>query len=160
MALLLFSAKLNKNSISYCRSPILSLYQRYFATDIQQNENQSKYPPILDLSKKAVEEREKIAWHEEVKRLDTIEEKLIKVNMPYYYGLRTTPLQNDEYHYNCLPYFQHWTRTQYESGLPNSWFKQSTEEITGLVNAVKDEIIEAIRFHSTGIRYIHYLIKY
>lgn len=105
-----------------------------------------EYPPILDLSKGAIAEREKLKWHNEVKKLNTIEEKILKMNMPYYYGLRTIPLQNDEYHYNCLPYFQHWTRTQYEDGIPETWFNQSAEDVDRLVAAVREQIIEAIAF--------------
>lgn len=151
MALSLFSTKLNKRLALRLR-PGISLLRRYCAAQnavVQStlNTNKVEYPPILDQSKAAVAERSKLAWHEQVKNCLTIEEKLIKVNMPAYWGLRTTPLVNDEYHYNCFPYFQHWTRTQYETGLPGNWFKRSAEEIDGLVNNIREQIIETISFH-------------
>lgn len=112
-----------------------------------------EYPPILDLSEKAKKERKKIAWHKEVEKVQTIEEKLLKVNVPYYYGLRTTPLK-DQYVYNCLPYMQHWTRTQIEKELPGDWYPQSAEEVDALVSTIREEFIEAILFQYQGYRYI------
>lgn len=149
MALSLFNTRFNLN-VARRLHPSLTSLRRYSAA--QNTKHEVEYPPILDLGKKACAEREKLAWHEQVKKLNTIEEKLLKVNMPAYYGLRTTPLVNDEYHYNCFPYFQHWTRTQYETGIPANWCKQSSEQIDGLVNTIRDQIIEAISFQFHGCR--------
>lgn len=156
MALSFVGKKLNKNLITRL-NPRVGSFKQHYATQnaIEKklsNAEKVEYPPILDPSKKARIEREKIAWHEAVKNVKTVEEKLIKVNMPAYWGLRTTPLENDEYHYNCFPYFQHWTRTQYEDGLPNSWFKHSNEQIDNLVNKIREQIIEAIAFQYHGYR--------
>lgn len=154
MALSLFSIKLNRNLASRL-NPGISVLRRYCAAQsaIQKtDEERVEYPPILESSRKAIAERSKLAWHAEVKKINTIEEKLIKVNIPAYWGLRTTPLVNDEYCYNSLPYFQHWTRTQYESGLPNGWFKRPAEEIDGLVNKIREQVIEAISFQYHGFR--------
>lgn len=156
MALSFVGKKLDKNFITRLHSRVASLH-RYYSTQnaIETKPNNAEkveYPPILDRSRKAAQEREKIAWHEAVKNVKTVEEKLIKVNMPAYWGLRTTPLENDEYHYNCFPHFQHWTRTQYEDGLPNNWFKRSAEEIDALVNHIREQIIEAVSFQYRGFR--------
>ena len=156
MALSFFGKKLDKNLITRLNSRVVYLKQ-YYATQNAIEKSPStaekvQYPPILDRSKKAAVERAKIKWHEEVKNVTTVEGKLIKVNMPAYWGLRTTPLENDEYHYNCFPHFQHWTRTQYEEGLPKHWFKRSTEEIDGLVNKIREQIIEAVSFQYQGLR--------
>lgn len=45
-------------------------------------ESKAKYPPILDLSRLAKYERKRVEWENDVKKLKTVEEKLIKVNMP------------------------------------------------------------------------------
>lgn len=156
MAFSIFARKFDKNFVRRLKFSS----SRYSSTQIvasEQTENveQSEtveYPPILDLSKKAEQERSKFAWHEEVKNVTTTEGKLLKVNMPYYYGLRTTPLENDEYHYNCLPFMQHWTRTQIEYGLPSSWYQQPIEEIDSLVDNIRDEFSEAIAFQYNGYR--------
>lgn len=164
MALSLFSKNFNRNLVNRPNSGI-TLFKRYCAAQnaflkTTEYDEKVEYPPIIDQSKEAVKQREKMAWHEQVKKLNTIEEKLIKVNMPAYWGLRTTPLENDEYHYNCLPYFQHWTRTQYENGLPSGWFKRSAGEIDGLVDSVREQIIEAISFQYRGYRYFIALVHF
>lgn len=156
MALSFFGKKIDRNLFTRLNSRVTA-FQRYYATQNAVEKNPTiaekvEYPPILDRSRKAEKDREKIAWHEAVKNVKTVEEKLIKVNMPAYWGLRTTPLENDEYHYNCFPHFQHWTRTQYEEGLPNNWFKRSAEEIDGLVNKIREQIIEAVSFQYNGFR--------
>lgn len=154
MALSFVGKKLDKNLITRLNSRVI-LLKKYYATENAVEkipEEKVSYPPIVDRSKKAVIERVKISWHEAVKNVKTIEEKLIKVNIPAYWGLRTTPLENDEYHYNCFPHFQHWTRTQYEDGLPSGWFKRSTEEVDGLVNKIREQIIEAVSFQYHGYR--------
>lgn len=156
MALSFVGKKLDKNLITRLNSRV-TLFKKHYATEnaVEKSpilKEKVSYPPILERTKKAQKEREKIAWHEAVKNVKTIEEKLIKVNIPAYWGLRTTPLENDEYHYNCFPYFQHWTRTHYEDGLPNGWFKRSTEEVDGLVNKIRDQIIEAVTFQYHGYR--------
>lgn len=155
MALSIFARKFDKNilrkvkssSFRYCSS----------AAYINASENvpevspKVEYPPIEDLSTKAKKERIKAAWHKEVENVQTIEEKLLKINVPYYYGLRTIPL-NDKYVYNCLPYMQHWTRTQIEKDLPGDWYSQSAEDVDALVNNIREEFIEAILFQYQGYR--------
>lgn len=151
MAFPIVRTKLNKN-LAIRLSPVISALRRYCVAQNAVAKSKVEYPPIVDNSKKMVAEREKLAWHEKVKNCPTIEEKLIKVNMPAYWGLRTTPLVNDEYHYNCFPYFQHWTRTQYEYGLPADWFKSSGDVIDDLVKNIRDQVMEAISFQYKGFR--------
>lgn len=151
MAFPIVRTQLNK-SLAIRLSPGISAFRRYCVAQNAVAKSRVEYPPIVDNSKKVVAEREKLAWHEKVKNCPTIEEKLIKVNMPAYWGLRTTPLINDEYHYNCFPYFQHWTRTQYEYGLPTGWFKSSTDVIDDLVKNIRDQVMEAISFQYKGFR--------
>lgn len=114
------------------------------------------YPEILDLSVKECRKREKIAWHEEVKKLNTIEEKLIKVNMPKYYGWQMMMLTDQDFPYNTLPYVQHYTRTQFETGLPAEWCKYSAEQLDAIVISIKDQIEEAILFHKQGYRQVQF----
>lgn len=157
MALLIFARKFDKNLIRKVKGSSFRYCSSTASTSAGENVPETlpkvEYPPILDLSKKAEKEREKMAWHQEVAKVQTIEEKLLKVNVPYYYGLRTIPL-NDQYVYNCLPYMQHWTRTQIEKELPGDWYPQSAEEVDALVNNIREEFIEAILFQYEGYRYI------
>lgn len=61
-------------------------------------------------------------------------------------------MTDQRFAYNTLPYVQHYTRTQFEHGLPNEWNKHTTEELDSIVNGVKDQIEETIAFHHTGYR--------
>lgn len=108
--------------------------------------DEAEYPEILDLSSEARKIRKRVEWHEAVKKAKTIEEKLIKVNMPKYYGFQMMMMTEERFPYDCLPYIQHYTRTQYESGLPSGWCKRSAEEIDSLVNEIKGHIEESVQF--------------
>lgn len=111
-----------------------------------------EYPEILDLNRDAVRVRKRLAWHEEVKEVKTIEEKLIKVNMPKYYGFQMMVMKEELLPYNCLPYIQHWTRTQYQNEIPKSWNKLSDEEVDKLVDLIKDRIEESLHFQYAECR--------
>lgn len=161
MSLLIFGARINKKHLIKLNANILSICGRYRSTEaaaIQNDEIKSSasedvsYPKILDLSPRACKEREQIAWHEEVKKLNTIEEKLIKVNIPKYYGWQMMHLTDKHFAYNTLPYVQHYTRTQFEDGLPKEWTKHSPEQLDAIVEGIKEHIEDVILFHHQEYR--------
>lgn len=161
MSLLIFCSKLNKNlfiNVSRHASHISKRWQSAessVATSqaiLSEHIEKAKYPEIFDITKKAEQTRKKIAWHEDVKNVKTIEEKLIKVNMPKYYGYQMMMMTEERLPYNCLPYVQHWTRTQYENGIPSSWNKQSSADNDFFVNEIKNLIEESLRFQHTECR--------
>lgn len=161
MSLSMLCSRLNKKHLIKLNANVLALLGRYQSTDAAVSENEEKkvtvakravYPEILDLSRNASREREQIAWHEEVKKCRSIEEKLIKVNMPKYYGWKMMMLNDHSFPYNSLPYIQHYTRTQFEDGLPTEWNKHTTEELDAIVNGIRDQIEDAILFHYQGYR--------
>ncbi|XP_076258668.1 mitochondrial ribosomal protein S30 [Rhynchophorus ferrugineus] len=84
-----------------------------FSTVTQENEEYTtpQYPPILDLSFEKRLERKKEVMHEEIKKVKTVEEKQIKLNMPRYYGFKTYVLLEEMIPYNDLHFVQHITRT-------------------------------------------------
>lgn len=102
------------------------------------------YPPIDAVTPTRKRELKRLKVYEDVRKLNTIEEKIIKINMPKYYGYEMMMLGDDRYVYNCLPYIQHWTRTLYEDGVPNDWCKRSAEEIDRHVKMLIDPIEESI----------------
>lgn len=73
-----------------------------------------QYPEILDLSLRSRKKRDVEAWHETIRKLPTVEEKAIKINMPRYYGYRVFSLSEKDLPYNCLSVMQHFTRTVFE----------------------------------------------
>lgn len=159
-------SRMNKKHLIKLNANVLALFGRYQSTEAVISENDEKnvtvakranYPEIVDLSKTASREREQLAWHEEVKNCHTIEEKLIKVNMPKYYGWKMMMLNDKKFPYNSMPFIQHYTRTQFEDGLPKEWNKHSTEELDELVNGIKDQIEDAVLFHYQGYRRVHWV---
>lgn len=46
----------------------------------------AEYPPIVDPSYYKSKARETLKWHEKIKKITTIEEKQIELNLKKYYG--------------------------------------------------------------------------
>lgn len=161
MSLSMLCTRINKKHFIKLNTNVLTIFGRNHSTDTSINKNDEiklnaservTYPEILDLSAKARRKRERIAWHEEVKKLNTIEEKLIKVNMPKYYGWKMIMLNDKQFPYTSLPRIQHYTRTQFEEGLPKEWNKHTIEELDTIVNSVKEQIEETILYENFGYR--------
>lgn len=161
MSLAILWTRINKNQLIKLKTNVLGLCGRHRSTEATITESDDgkstatervTYPPILDMSAKARRIRRKIAWHEEVKNLNTIEEKLIKVNMPRYYGWQMMMMTDKDFPYNALPYVQHYTRTQFEDGLPTEWSKHSPEQLDAIVNGIRDQIEDAVLWHHQGYR--------
>lgn len=132
--------------------------ERCLATNAQPNPKDEytekpNYPEILDISYKARKLREAQSWHEEVKNLKTIEEKIIKLNMPRYYGHKCVMLEGNRFPYNCIQLTQHYTRTAFEevTDLPET-YKKSAATIDSFLKSVKDNIEEAIGFTTACFR--------
>lgn len=107
------------------------------------------YLPIEDLSWKAKWKRKRQVWHDKIKNLETVEEKLFEINMPRYYGWKSLILQEHRIPYDALSHAQHCTRTHIvkESGLP-AYYNHiiSTEQLDRMVQAIKSDIEDNIIF--------------
>lgn len=109
------------------------------------------YPPILDLSHECRSLRKRQVWYEQMRQLDTVEEKQIGLNMSRYYGFKCLMLDDTNFHYNCLPFFQHATRTVLNE--PNAMpatYHMADEQMDSFVQSVKADIEEVIRFEFTA----------
>lgn len=73
-----------------------------------------EYPPIVDMSLKGRKLREQQAVHEKIRKLNTVEEKQIGLNMPRYYGFRSVMFKDDKVPYNAMPLVQCYTRTYFK----------------------------------------------
>lgn len=113
-----------------------------------------QYPPILDISYEARIEREKNAWHEKIKSLKTVEEKLFEINMPRYYGWKPIMLWEELIPYNAMPFAQHVTRTHFKEfkDLPH-YSTGLEEESHKLLGQIKPWIEEALIFEYKYRRY-------
>ncbi|XP_025075488.1 uncharacterized protein LOC105432645 [Pogonomyrmex barbatus] len=108
------------------------------------------YPPIEDLSNwKSKWKKTRQAWHDKIKNLETVEEKLFEINMPRYYGWKSLILNEHVVPYNSLSHVQYITRTHVvkESGLPTYYDNIiSTEQLDNLVQVIKSDIENDIIF--------------
>ncbi|XP_046399842.1 39S ribosomal protein S30, mitochondrial [Ischnura elegans] len=115
-----------------------------------------KYPPIQDLSYYARKYREYEKWHEKIKALPTVEEKLLELNMPSYYGWRCFQLKEGVIPYDFLNFTQFVTRTHMMvcDDLPISieGLGGSTEK-SPLLDNIRPVFEEALIFESCSKRF-------
>ncbi|XP_011867652.1 PREDICTED: 28S ribosomal protein S30, mitochondrial [Vollenhovia emeryi] len=107
------------------------------------------YPPIEDLSWKTKWRRKRASWHDKIKGLETVEEKLFEFNMPRYYGWTALMLNEHVIPYDALSHAQYCTRTHVvkESGLP-AYYNNiiSSEQLDRMVQAIKSDVEDNIIF--------------
>lgn len=104
-----------------------------------------EYPPILDISPKAVERREMLEYHEKFKRLNTVEEKLFAINLPRYIGWKSLILKEGNLPYDILPFMQYITKTRFTetSVLPLPSIVSSVQK-EHFLNKIRGEVQEAV----------------
>lgn len=111
-----------------------------------------EYPPIVDTSLKARKFREREAVYEKIKRLNTVEEKQIGLNMPRYYGFRSVIFRDDKVPYNALPLVQCYTRTHFKllEKLPDPYLETAgAADLT--VKDIKSYVEDAIVIENEGV---------
>lgn len=135
------------------RAPSISRVSRHIrnfsipATAPDPAETEVEYPPILDLSYRAVRTRKKEEHYALVRRQETVEEKLIAVNMPRYYGWTSVLMKENEVHYDSLEQAQFVTRTHIllKAGLPAVYDTViSTEALDSIVENVRSQVEEVL----------------
>lgn len=117
--------------------------------------SEPQYPQVMDICFKARKAREELAWHEEVKKVTTVEGKLLKVNMPKYWGWETYAFDDVFHRYNCLPYYRHWTRTNFKAGIPADYYRSTVEEENTLIGELRGLIENAVAMEVTGYRLVY-----
>ncbi|XP_055693894.1 39S ribosomal protein S30, mitochondrial [Lutzomyia longipalpis] len=118
--------------------------------------SEAQYPEILDPSYRAKILRKKLAWHEKLKKVATVEEKLLGINMPRYFGYKCVMLNDEKFPYNCLGFNQFATRTVFhETDKLPDFYRQYDEAVERITNAVKGAIEEALVHELTGYRKAH-----
>ncbi|KAH8421486.1 hypothetical protein KR009_009693 [Drosophila setifemur] len=108
-----------------------------------------EYPEIRDLTFKARKQRDAAEWHEEIRQVPTVEEKLIKINMPRYYGYKVIDFNDNKTPYNALPLTQHYTRTVMEERVPAATKEPKVgaeAKEDDLFKSVREDAIEALEF--------------
>lgn len=131
----------------------LSTVAQHETTKSEYNET-AEYPAIQDQSYRVKKNRKRLEWHEKIKKIGTIEEKLIEINLPKYYGYKCTILNDREYPYNTLPFFQYATNTQFveEADGHAAASEEEAKTIENFLNQIKSDIQDAVEFELDGYK--------
>ncbi|XP_046412367.1 39S ribosomal protein S30, mitochondrial [Neodiprion fabricii] len=108
-----------------------------------------QYPQIYDVSPKGKIKTKHERFHKEIQNLNTVEEKLMKINMPRYYGWRCVNVCESSIPYNAELMAQYTTRTHIvkEPGLPKYYDRIiSSDKLDAAVQQVKKRIEDVILF--------------
>ncbi|XP_017891276.1 39S ribosomal protein S30, mitochondrial [Ceratina calcarata] len=138
-----------QKSFPSCPTRIFKVVTRKLSSTTVSNETEDVvYPPILDLSRAARVRRNKEEWHEKIKRLYSVEEKLFGINMPRYYGWKSMIVEEGRVRYNSLDHAQYITRTHVmnEHKLPAVYDTLSNEQLDSVVENVKHHIEKIVSF--------------
>lgn len=104
------------------------------------------YPPIEDVSPITLWRKKKTDWHKKIEKLPTIEQKLVEMNMPKYYGYSSTLLMNKTIRRNSLEFIKFLTRTKIIPTLPRYYDDEMTI-VEDAVNSIKDQVADLIVDH-------------
>jgi small subunit ribosomal protein S30 len=139
-----------KSLISQCRR-----ISSYFQPSESEYESKPVYPPILDLSYEARKERKIEEIAQNITKLGTVEEKLIELNAPKYYGWWALNLYERVISYNALPFTQFATRTCLVNELPSIYNDVDEIALKSLPN-IKDKLNDLLlqEFEYVSPRYI------
>lgn len=139
-----------RNVLARQHGIIRSLSARSLPQQQDEYTSEPEYPPIQELSFRAKKAREAAEWHEEIRQLSTVEEKLFELNMPKYYGYKAHMITDRKVPYNVLPLAQYATRTHFvEGALPEAYGKLEADAKV-LLEAIRGELEDVIGFEMGG----------
>ena len=111
----------------------------------------AQYPEIVENSYKNQRAKKILRWHEKIKAISTIEEKLIEINMPRYYGYKCLMLGAQLFPYNSLPFIQYITNTELEvQEFHTSASEEESKKIENFLGLIRSEIADAVEFELDG----------
>lgn len=105
-----------------------------------------EYPPIVDNTPEVRKRRYRENTYEKIRKLNTVEEKQIGINMPRYYGFKSTILTDSKVPFGALPLISGLTKTHLETeGLPQTYVEYEAEAAK-LASELKGPLEDAIAF--------------
>jgi len=99
-----------------------------------------EYPQITDTSVEARRQRTKEEWHDEIASLPTIQQKLMEINMPKYYGYWSCQMNSSKHNLNALEFVQYATRTHVMNDLPEEYYAQEKTEAEKILPMIRDQV--------------------
>lgn len=139
---------------SFRNKNLLVAYRQLSTLQNASNEysEEPEYPPILDPSLRAKKGRRLHEWYEKIKKIGTIEEKFIELNLPRYYGHKCLMLDDKMYPYNTLPFFQYATNTEFvntETHAP-AVSEEEAKKVDNFLNLIRSDLQDALEFELDG----------
>ncbi|CAF4825944.1 unnamed protein product [Pieris macdunnoughi] len=131
----------------------LRRYAQVALTEENEYTETPNYPQIQDMSLQARKLRKRQAVYEKIKKINTVEEKQIALNMPRYYGWPCIMLGDDRFPYSAMPLVQFYTRTHFKpiETLPTS-YSETSELANSIVNEIKSHVEDCIVMENDSIR--------
>lgn len=132
-----------------CVAAVLHSAKRNFSVRPNEAEftESPQYPPILDLSRHAVKKRKETEWHDKIRSLETVEEKLFAINMPRYYGWRALQLTEGHILYDTFNFFRYITRTHFSAVEDLPFYCENSNVLSDdLFNKIKNDVQDALMF--------------
>lgn len=129
----------------YPWSPYLKDKVYKYPEPVEDESLPAEYPEIQDLSVITQHAHRKQEYFDKFKALSTVEEKLIALNLPKYYGWPSYQLKDNHIPYDYLPFAQYITRTviSEQKLLPSH---VSEEQIRPLIDQLKAELEKVLIF--------------
>ena len=145
------------NNLPKSPSQALRRLSSYFQPSESEYVDVAVYPPIIDRQSKA--DRKIEAEAKKITGLPTVEEKLIELNAPKYYGWWACQLSDHKIPYGGLPFYQFATRTAVQEGL-SAIYSTTDEAVSQYLPIVKSHLSELIlqEFEYAIPRYVNQLI--
>lgn len=134
----------------------LRLLRTYSSASSDEFTSKPIYPPILNLSQVSQKEREALQNHSKIQALNTVEEKLLGLNVPKFYGWESLLLNEGKVPYNFLPFVKSITRTRVHhiDHVPVD-IGLTKENLSQLIGDIKQQLEKVLVFHSTYQRHTH-----
>ncbi|XP_043277683.1 39S ribosomal protein S30, mitochondrial [Venturia canescens] len=149
--------RVKSNLFGKVRSSVVRIKQQEYSVPVvNQTETEPQYPPIKDLFFKAHFKRQREELAKGIADARTVEEKMIKLNMPRYYGFRSVMLTESNLQYNAIDQIQYITRTHVpkEPGLPSYYDHVITPEgLQENITKIKESIEDCLVFEYTSRKY-------
>ncbi|XP_015601452.1 28S ribosomal protein S30, mitochondrial [Cephus cinctus] len=108
-----------------------------------------QYPPIQDQFFKERRRRTYEKWHEDIKSIKTVEEKLFKINVPRYYGWKSLMMHEYQIPYNSLDQAQYITRTHLVKDMKLPSYYETllgSDQLDHIVQEIRSQVEDAIAF--------------
>ncbi|XP_055379889.1 39S ribosomal protein S30, mitochondrial [Condylostylus longicornis] len=151
--------------IRYCN--VTNLSRKFYGTlELKTNQDEifsaKNSPPkqvelpsscLLDeVIKESNEKNRKKTWKDILRNIQTVEEKIIKINMPKYYGYATVKLEDSRTPYNALNMVKHYTNTSFEEvdNLPEFYNQFVVDDVC---KQITSEIVDSIEFSNEYFKF-------